>query len=207
MPKVIYVQNDLPENFQLKSQKIAIDCEMTGLDIKKDKLCVLQLWDSIGDIFVIQFSQNADSPRLKKLLADEKISKIFHFGRKDLSFISRFLCHVGGELFDTKIAYRILSPADEMKASLKELTEKFANVKLEKSQQMSDWTKNPLSEKQVEYASEDVLYLHKISEKLTELLKKKGSLEIANSAFTFLKHLVIIDQEIGDEYHRIFKYN
>ncbi len=72
---------------------------------------------------------------------------------------------------------------------------------------MSDWTKNPLSKEQVKYASEDVLFLHEIAEKQTKLLKEKGSLDIAESAFTFLKQLVKIDQEIGDEYHRIFKYN
>lgn len=206
-PEICYVQNDLPEDFKLQSKVISVDCEMTGLSLTDDKLCLLQLWDGVGSVYLVQFSEGYDAPRLKALLADETIQKIFHYGRKDLSFISKFLVPVRGNLFDTKIAYRVLNPADPIKASLQELAEKYANIKLAKGFAVSDWFANPLSPEQIKYAAEDVLYLHEMMKNMSKELKCNDKWGLSQSAFSFLPSLVQLDSEVGDEFYRLFKYN
>lgn len=201
-----YVQNDLPDSFKLQSKEVAIDCEMTGLSLTNDRLCTIQLWDGVGSVWIVQFSNDFTASRLKKLLSDKKVEKVFHYGRKDLSFIEKFLTPVCGIIFDTKIAYRILNPTDTIKASLKELTEKYTGVLLAKTSQLSDWTQHPLTSEQLTYAAEDVLYLFAIKEKQTQELLEKGRLDWMKHACAFLPILTKIDQTTGDENNRLFQY-
>ncbi|MBN1784071.1 MAG: ribonuclease D [Alphaproteobacteria bacterium] len=206
-PAICYVQHDLPKDFKLQSNIVAIDCEMTGLSLTEDKLCLLQIWDGVGPVYLVQFSDGYDAPRLKSVLSDESIQKIFHYGRKDLSFIATFLSPVKGPLFDTKIAYRVLKPTDPIKASLKELAKLYANIDLDKGFAVSDWFANPLSKEQIKYAAEDVLYLHEMAKNMTDALKQAGKWSLAQASFAFIPLLTQLDREVGDEFYRLFKYN
>ena len=181
-----FYQNDLPDNLNL-GNAIAIDTETTGLNLKRDRLCVIQISSGDGDAHLVQFEKdNYSAPNLKKLLSDEKILKIFHFARFDLAVLKQHLGLEVKNIYCTKIASKLVrtySDAHGLKALCKELI----NVELSKDQQSSDWANATISEKQIEYAAADVLYLHRLKERLDEMLKREGRFEIANQCFQFLQ--------------------
>ncbi len=202
-------QNDLPDNLNF-GDSIAIDTETTGLSLKRDRLCVIQISSGNGDAHLVKFDKgnfeppsfaNANSfllnreniaPNLKKLLSDEKVLKIFHFARFDLAVLKS---HLGVEIkniYCTKIASKLIrtySDAHGLKAICKELI----GVELSKDQQSSDWANENISEDQIKYAASDVLYLHRLKEKLDEMLKREGRFEIANQCFRFLQTRASLD--------------
>ncbi len=179
-------QNDLPDNLNLGSS-IAIDTETTGLSLKRDRLCVIQISNGNGDAHLVRFEKgNYNAPNLKKLLSDEKVLKIFHFARFDLAVLKSHLDLEIKNIYCTKIASKLVrtySDAHGLKAICKELI----NVELSKDQQSSDWGNENISEDQIKYAASDVLYLHRLKEKLDEMLKREGRMEIANQCFQFLQ--------------------
>lgn len=179
-------QNDLPENLHL-GNSIAIDTETTGLNLRRDRLCVIQISSGDGNAHLVKFDyNNYDAPNLKKLLSDKSILKIFHFARFDLAVLKQFLNVEIENIFCTKIASKLsrtYTDAHGLKAICKELL----NVELSKEQQSSDWGNPNISEDQIKYAASDVLYLHKLKEKLDEMLKREGRTDIAQTCFKFLK--------------------
>ncbi len=182
--KIIYLEGDLPDNLSFKNS-IAVDTEATGLSMLRDRLCVVQLTDGNGDIYVVKVESPYNCPNLKKVLANPEIEKIFHFARFDVAMIKKCLGIDVFPIFCTKIASKLARTSTD-KHSLKSLVREFFDVELNKDEQTSDWAVAHLSEKQINYAAGDVEYLHRIKDILIEKLMREKRLEIAESCFKFL---------------------
>tara|TARA_B100001248_G_scaffold241179_1_gene207641 strand:+ start:56 stop:679 length:624 start_codon:yes stop_codon:yes gene_type:complete len=176
---------------------IAIDTEATGLQIpERDKLSLIQICDEKGNVFIIQPNKNDfKAPNLVSVLENEKILKIGHFLRFDKSALEFFLKCKIKNIFDTKIASKIVRTYTE-NHGLKNLVQEFCNKNLDKRQGSSDWNKdiNELSDKQLEYAANDVIYLHKIKFELEKMLIREKRMSIFNKCLEFLDTRVTLDQ-------------
>tara|TARA_B000000609_G_C24053191_1_gene282423 strand:- start:122 stop:745 length:624 start_codon:yes stop_codon:yes gene_type:complete len=177
---------------------IALDTEATGLQIpERDKLSLVQICDEKGNVFIIQPNKNNyNAPNLVSVLENEKILKIGHFLRFDKSSLEYFLKCKIKNIFDTKIASKIVRTYTDAHG-LKNLVQEFCNKSLDKRQGSSDWNKdiNELSNKQLEYAANDVIYLHKIKEELEKMLLREQRFELFNRCLNFLDTRVELDQK------------
>ena len=176
---------------------IAIDTEATGLKIpERDKLSLIQICDEKGNVFIIQPNKNNyKAPNLVSVLENEKILKIGHFLRFDKSACEFFLKCKMKNIFDTKIASKIVRTYTDSHG-LKNLVQEFCNKSLDKRQGSSDWNKDisELSDKQLEYAANDVIYLHKIKSELEKMLVREKRMDIFNKCLNFLDTRVTLDQ-------------
>ena len=173
---------------------VAIDTEATGLQIpERDKLSLIQICDANGNVFIIQPNKdNFNAPNLVSVLEDDKILKIGHFLRFDKNALEFFLKCKIKNIFDTKIASKIVRTYTDSHG-LKNLVQEFCNKTLDKRQGSSDWNKdiNELSEKQLEYAANDVIYLHKIKSELEKMLVREGRMELYKNCIAFLKIFIL----------------
>ena len=180
------------------SNSVAIDTEATGLQIpERDKLSLIQICDEKGNDFIIQPNKDHyKAPNLVSILENEKILKIGHFLRFDKSALEYFLKCKIKNIFDTKIASKIVRTYTDAHG-LKNLTQEFCNKSLDKRQGSSDWNKdiNDLSDKQLEYAANDVIYLHKIKSELEKMLIREKRMEIFKKCLEFLDTRVELDQK------------
>ncbi len=197
--KITKIKEDITSEIA-KSFKnsIAIDTEATGLQIpERDRLSLIQICDESGNVFIIQPNKdNYKAPNLVSVLENTNILKIGHFLRFDKSALEFFLkCEVRN-IFDTKIASKIVRTYTDAHG-LKNLVQEFCNKSLDKRQGSSDWNKdlNDLSEKQLEYAANDVIYLHKIKSELHKMLVREKRIEIFNRCLDFLDTRVELDQK------------
>ena len=176
---------------------IAIDTEATGLKIpERDKLSLIQICDEKGNVFIIQPNKNNfKAPNLVSVLENPKILKIGHFLRFDKNALEYFLKCKIKNIFDTKIASKIVRTYTDSHG-LKNLVQEFCNKSLDKRQGSSDWNKDisELSEKQLEYAANDVIYLHKIKAELEKMLVREKRIDIFNECLNFLDTRVTLDQ-------------
>ena len=178
-------RGDLPD-LSRYTASVAIDTETMGLDLHRDRLCVVQLSPGDGSADVVQIAaQEADAPNLKRLLGDPAILKIFHFARFDVAVLSRSLGVTPNPIYCTKIASRLARTYTD-RHGLKDLVRELAGIDLSKQQQSSDWGSANLSEAQVSYAASDVLHLHALKEKLDVMLAREGRTELAKACFQFL---------------------
>ena len=178
-------KNDLPSNVNF-SGSIAIDTETMGLNIKRDRLCLIQISAGDGNAHLVQFEQgNYDAPNLKKLLNNPEILKIFHFARFDVATLKYHLGINFKNIYCTKIASRLVRTYTDAHG-LKSLCDELLGVELSKKQQTSDWGSAEINDKQIEYAASDVLYLHRLKAKLDEMLKREGREEIFQACVKFL---------------------
>ena len=164
-----------------------------GLDLSRDRLCLIQL--SAGDdvCHMVQFRDAGyDAPNLKALLGDERITKLFHFARFDLASIQRYLGVTCRPVYCTKVASRLARTFTD-KHGLKDLCRDLLSVEISKQQQSSDWGAEKLSEEQLRYAASDVLYLHRLRETLDEMLTREGRAEFAKACFEFLPARAALD--------------
>ena len=184
--------NDLPNNISL-GKSIAIDTETMGLNPFRDRLCLVQLSNGNGTCHLIKIEDNKDKPKnLIKILKNKKILKIFHFARFDVGIL-KYTYNINIEnIYCTKIASKLARTFTD-KHGYKDLCEELLNVKITKTQQTSDWGAKNLSVKQQKYAASDVLYLHKLREKLNKILMRENRLEIANACFNFIEHRTQMD--------------
>ena len=164
-----------------------------GLDLNRDRLCVLQLSNGDGDAYLVQFSRdNYDAPNLKNLLLDKNREKIFHFARFDLAIIKKYLGIELSNIFCSKIASILVRTYTEYHG-LKDLCRELLGINISKQQQSSYWGTEQLSEEQKEYASKDVIYLHSLKEILTKMLIAENRKDIAYKLFEFLPTRVDLD--------------
>ena len=179
-------------------KSIAIDTEATGLQIpERDKLSLIQICDEKGNIYIIQPNkENFKAPNLVSILENEKILKIGHFLRFDKNALEFFLKCKINNIFDTKIASKIVRTYTD-NHGLKNLVQEFCNKSLDKRQGSSDWNKdlNELSDKQLEYAANDVIYLHKIKNELEKMLIREKRMTIFQKCLVFLDTRVELDQK------------
>ena len=177
---------------------IAIDTEATGLQIpERDKLSLIQICDEKENVYIVQPDKNSyQAPNLVSVLQNEKILKIGHFLRFDKNALEYFLKCKIKNIFDTKIASKIVRTYTDAHG-LKNLVQEFCNKSIDKRHGSSDWNKdiNELSDKQLEYAANDVVFLHKIKSELERMLKREKRMEIFQKCLTFLDTRVELDQK------------
>ena len=178
-------RNDLPAGYE-PGQSIAIDTETLGLNLHRDRLCVVQLSVGDGSADVVQIVPGQSPPEnLIRLLGDERVLKIFHFARFDLAILLKNLGVMPKPVYCTKIASR-LTRTNTDRHGLKDLTRDLLGVDLSKQQQSSDWGADTLTPAQLEYAASDVLHLHALKTKLDALLLREHRTAMAQACFDFL---------------------
>jgi ribonuclease D len=185
-------RGDLPDIARYKGA-VAIDTETMGLDLARDRLCVVQLSPGDGSADVVQIPPHAkDAPNLKRLLADKSLLKIFHFARFDLGMLYKAFGVMPEPVYCTKIASR-LSRTYTDKHGLKDLVREILGQEISKQQQSSDWGATDLTDAQVAYAASDVLHLHALKDRLDAMLAREGRSELAAACFRFLPERVRLD--------------
>jgi ribonuclease D len=183
---------DLPEDIDFGTV-VAVDTEAMGLNPHRDRLCVVQLSAGNGDAHLIQFAPGAyDAPRLRRLIGDPCVTKLFHFARFDLAMIYRYLGVMALPVYCTKIASRLARTFTD-RHSLRDLCKDLLNIDLSKQQQNSDWGAPNLTDEQLRYAASDVLHLHALRARLDAILEREGRASLARAAFEFLPHRVLLD--------------
>ncbi len=184
-------KKDLPDEITF-SDKIAIDCEFTGLNIKRDRLCLVQISSGKNDAHIIQLDKdNYDAPNLKSILKNNKINKLFHFARADLLFIKKYLNVSVENVNCTKIMSKIARTYTD-KHGLKDLIKEFIGIDVSKQLQSSDFG-GDLSDKQLKYCAQDVVYLHQIYDSLNNILSREKRIDIYNSTIKFINTRVDLD--------------
>ena len=191
------------------SDVIAIDTETMGLNINRDRLCLIQLSSGDGNAHLVQISQKSlekkdNFPNLKSIFRNPNSTKLFHFARFDLAVLEKNICELNGPVYCTKIASKLCRTFGA-KHGLADLCKDLLNFELSKQNQTSDWGLETLSESQLKYAASDVLYLHQIKNKLDLLLVRENKEEIAQKCFEFLKTRSELDL-IGFENLDIFAH-
>ena len=186
-------KGDLPKS-RFAAKAIAIDTETLGLNPNRDRLCLAQLSDGDGNASLVQFSRDYDAPKLKRLLTDESVLKIFHFGRFDMAMFEKFLGVMPRPVYCTKIASKLARTYTD-RHGLKDLCRELVGVDLSKQQQSSDWGAAELSPEQLNYAASDVLHLHALMDRLDVMLKREGREKLARACFEFLPTRVELDLE------------
>ena len=184
-------KKDLPDDLNL-GNVIAVDGEFMGLNVRRDPLCLIQISTGKNDAHIIQLNrENYEAPNLKKILSNDKIKKIFHYGRADMAHIKYYLKTDTINVLDTKIASRLArSYADNH--SLKTLIKEFVNIDISKQFQSSDFG-GELTQAQLKYCANDVLYLHKVHDELEKILIRENRIELYKDCLKFLKTRVDLD--------------
>jgi ribonuclease D len=187
-------RGDLPEGVGFGSA-VAVDTEAMGLNPHRDRLCLVQLSGGDGNAHLVQLAPGAyDAPRLKALMADPTVTKLFHFARFDLAMIYHYLGVMAGPVYCTKIASRLARTFTD-RHGLRDLCKDVLNVDISKQQQSSDWGAPTLTDQQLQYAATDVLHLHALRAKLDAMLAREGRLDLARATFDFLPTRVLLDLE------------
>ena len=184
-------RNDLPDDLKL-GNVIAVDGEFMGLDVRRDPLCLIQISTGNSDAHIVQFDRsNYKAPNLVKILADKNITKIFHFGRADIAHIKYYLKTDTNNILDTKIASKLARSYSD-NHSLKTLIKEFINIDISKQFQNSDFG-GKLSDAQLKYCANDVIYLHKIHDELIKILERENRIDLYKQCLKFLKTRVDLD--------------
>ena len=184
-------KKDLPVEIKF-SDKIAIDCEFTGLDIARDRLCLLQISSGNNDAHIIQLDKdNYNAPNLKRILSDKKLNKLFHFARADLLFIKKYLEVDVENVNCTKIMSKIARSYSD-KHGLKDLIKEFLGIDISKQLQTSDFG-GELSDKQLKYCAQDVIYLHQIYHSLKKILEREKRNVLYEKTIKFIQTRVELD--------------
>jgi ribonuclease D len=184
-------KDDLPEDLDL-GNIIAVDGEFMGLNVKRDPLCLIQVSSGNSDAHIIQLDRkNYKAPNLSKILEDKKITKIFHYGRADMAHIKHYLKITTENILDTKIASKLARSYSDSH-SLKVLIKEFINIDISKQFQSSDFG-GKLTEAQLKYCANDVIYLHRIHEELNKILVRENRIHLYNDCLKFLKTRVDLD--------------
>ena len=185
-------RGDLPNDLDLGSL-VAIDTETLGLNLNRDRLCLVQLSRGDGSADLVQIPADAKTaPNLQKLLADRSVTKLFHFGRFDIGVLYHRFGVLTESVYCTKIASKLVRTYTD-RHGLKDLAKELLGVDLSKHQHSSDWGADVLSDAQCAYAASDVLYLHALKDKLDLMLARENRTAIADACFSFLPYRSQLD--------------
>ncbi|HCQ65199.1 MAG TPA: ribonuclease D [Rhodobacteraceae bacterium] len=180
-----FYRKDLPDGLDL-GPIVAIDTETMGLNPHRDRLCVIQLSGGDGDAHIVQILKGqTEAPNLVRMLADEGTLKLFHFGRFDIAMLLNAFGVLTAPVYCTKIASKLVRTYTD-RHGLKVLLDELLHVDISKQQQQTDWGAEDLTEAQLDYAASDVLYLHRLKDKLDARLAREGRTDLAEAAFGFL---------------------
>ena len=184
-------KNDLPDDLNL-GNIIAVDGEFMGLNVRRDPLCLIQVSSGNSDAHIVQFDRkNYQAPNLVKILSDENITKIFHYGRADMAHIKFYLKTETNNILDTKIASKLARSYSD-NHSLKILIKEFINIDISKQFQSSDFG-GQLTPAQLKYCANDVIYLHRIHEGLKKILERENRMQLYKDCLKFIKTRVDLD--------------
>ena len=184
-------KNDLPDDLNL-GNVIAVDGEFMGLNVRRDPLCLIQISSGNSDAHIVQLDRkNYKAPNLVKILSDNSITKIFHYGRADIAHIKYYLQTDTNNILDTKIASKLARSYSD-NHSLKNLIKEFINIDIRKQFQNSDFG-GDLTSAQLKYCANDVVYLHKIHNELNKILEREKRIELYKNCLAFLKTRVELD--------------
>ena len=194
---ILLYKADIPENLNL-GNTIAVDGEFMGLNVKRDPLCLIQISSGNSDAHIVQLDRSKyNAPNLIKILSDKNVKKIFHFARSDLAHIKYYLKTDVNNVECTKIQSKIARTFSDSH-SLKTLIKEFMNVDVSKQFQTTDFG-GELSQGQLKYCANDVIYLHKINEELNKILKRENRIELYQECLKFLKTRVDLDLALFKE--------
>lgn len=187
-----YYEDDLPDNLNL-GKEVAIDTEALGLNNFRDRLCLVQLTKGDGSVHVVHFGSNStyNSPNLVKLLTDKDVLKIFHYARFDVAILDKTFNIDIENIYCTKIASKIARTYTDTHG-LKVIIKEFFNIDISKKEQSSYWG-GSINEEQLKYAANDVLFLHRIKDKLNAMLENEKRKELAEECFKFIPTRVKLD--------------
>ena len=190
---VHFHEEDLPAGL-LAEGPIAVDTETMGLQLGRDRLCLVQISDGRGDEHLVRFAPGSSyaAPNLKAVLADPARLKLYHFARFDLASIRAYLGIIAEPVYCTKTASRLIRTYTD-RHGLKDLVKELLGLEISKQQQTSDWGAPLLSDPQKDYAASDVRHLHALKEKLDERLAREGRAELAKACFDFLPYRALLD--------------
>lgn len=190
---VHFHEEDLPQG-ALGPGPVAVDTETMGLQLARDRLCLVQISDGRGDEHLVRFGAGSAyaAPNLKAVLADRDRLKLYHFARFDLASIQAYLGVVAAPVYCTKIASRLIRTYTD-RHGLKDLVKEVLGQEISKQQQSSDWGAPELSDAQKDYAASDVRYLHALKEQLDLRLEREGRTQLAQACFDFLPHRAALD--------------
>ena len=184
-------KNDLPDDLDL-GNVIAVDGEFMGLNVRRDPLCLIQVSSGNSDAHIIQLDRSKyKAPNLSKILNNNNITKIFHYGRADIAHIKYYLKTDTNNILDTKIASKLARSYSD-NHSLKTLIKEFVNVDISKQFQSSDFG-GDLTPAQMKYCANDVIYLHKIHNELNNILIREKRIDLYKDCLKFLKTRVELD--------------
>jgi ribonuclease D len=184
-------KNDLPDDIKL-GNVIAVDGEFMGLNVIRDPLCLIQISTGNYDAHIIQLDRSKyNAPNISKVLANDKITKIFHYGRADIAHIKYYLKTETNNILDTKIASKLARSYSDSH-SLKTLIKEFINLDVSKQFQNSDFG-GKLTPSQLKYCANDVIYLHKIHDELSKILVRENRIELYKNCLKFLNTRVDLD--------------
>ena len=182
---------DLPDDLNL-GNVIAVDGEFMGLNVRRDPLCLIQISSGKSDAHIVQLDRkNYNAPNLIKVLSDQNITKIFHYGRADMAHIKHYLKAETNNILDTKIASKLARSYSDSH-SLKTLIKEFISIDISKQFQSSDFG-GELTPAQLKYCANDVVYLHKIHDELSKILERENRIELYENCLKFLKTRVDLD--------------
>ncbi len=185
-------RGDLPDGLDLGAM-VAVDSETMGLDLTRDRLCLVQLSAGDGNAHLVQFqSRSYDAPNLTALLADARVTKLFHFARFDLAMLRRNLGVMSQPVYCTRTVSRLVRTNTDSHG-LKDLCGELLGIELSKELQRSDWGAPQLTDQQLAYAASDVLYLHRLKDRLDALLAREGRQALAAACCAFLPTLAELD--------------
>jgi len=185
-------RGDLPSDIAFTGV-VAIDTETMGLNPHRDRLCLVQLSAGDGVCHLVQFAPGEyEAPRLRAMLADPAVLKLFHFGRFDIAVLHHYLGVLTGPVYCTKIASKLVRTFTD-RHGLKDLCRDLLGIDLSKQQQSSDWGAAELTDEQLRYAASDVLHLHALRAKLDVMLAREGRSAVASACFGFLPTRALLD--------------
>ena len=190
--KIELHKGDLPENINFQNTTLAVDSEFMGLQVRRDPLCLIQVSSGNSDAHIVQLNrENYNAPNLVKILADKNIKKLFHYARSDLTHIKYYLKTDVNNIECSKIKSKLARTFSDSH-SLKTLIKEFANVDVSKQFQTSDFG-GELSQGQLRYCANDVIYLHKIHSELDKILEREKRMDLYHECIKFLNTRIKLD--------------
>lgn len=193
MTKIHFYKGDLPDHVKF-DKAVAVDSETMGLKPYRDRLCLIQLSGGDGEAHLVQFEQDQyDAPNLKKLFTNEDVEKIFHFARFDLQVIKYYLKVDCKPVYCTKMASKLCRTFTD-RHGLRELVREICDIDLDKEKQSSDWGADTLTEEQMAYAANDVIYLHEIRDALDKKVAREGRSDMLHEINRFLRTRADLDR-------------
>jgi len=197
--QIILHKNDLPSDVVF-SGAVAVDTETMGLEVHRDRLCLVQLSQGDGVCHLVKITPGQEVPsNLVKVLTDASLPKIFHFARFDVAILYKTFGIQTGPIFCTKIASKLTRTFTD-RHGLKDLCKEIIKVEISKQEQTSDWGASEYTEDQKKYAATDVLHLHKLKAHFEGILEREGRMDLAKAAFQYLPHRCVMDVMAGQTY-------